>query len=236
MAEHRLYLDTHYIDYLWDHRRNVWNEPQEWSPPRFTSQGVSVPPKDDYVSLEAFHDLCLLNDWRLVIGDQVLKELHMIADRHRREELVEYAETLASIESTLGPDLNRTHERESENDGDMVLSPLQMSLWSDIDPSRFQVSSSPSPRSDRLRLLATFPASDRPLVEEALALGCDVFLTTDTRLQRRAVPFQKLGLRVQSWLDFLVDEFAVQQEHGHETRTHWPDIAAYSIAIPSDIE
>jgi hypothetical protein len=236
MAKHRLYLDTHYIDYLWDHRQNVWNGPLEWSQSRFAARGVSAPSEDDFVSLEAFHDLCFLNDWRIVIGDQVLRELSNIADTHRRKELVGYAKTLQSIESTLGLDLIRPDEQDAMDSGDMGLGSVQMSLWPGIDPPQVQRPRSPLLRAHLLRSIRSLPASDQPLVEEAVELNCDVFLSTDARLQKKAAQFQGQGLRVQSWLDFLVDELAGEQDHVQNARTTWPDISAYSIAIPSGIE
>ena len=231
---HRIYLDTHFIDYLWDHRDNIWNG-DDYSL-KVSAEADRSLQQEEYELLGNFPELCWFNDWRIIIGDWVLEELSRIPNVGRRQNLLGYAEQLQGL-SLMGLDPEDDDEfsettLEVPNRGQH---PLQLGLprfspndCHDRVPINFPLSAR-----EAMKLL---PASDRPLVEEAQELGCDVLLTTDRQLLNVGEKIEYwLRLRIRRLTEFVDEEAYSNLLHPTGTLQPWPDLRWYTGMIPESI-
>lgn len=212
-VRHKIYLDTHFIDYLWDHRAAIWEDDERSlraARERDTSEQV-----EEYELLREFPMLAYWNEWFVTVGEEVFRQLEAIPDESRRENLLQYAEQIASM-STL------SSEEPTASPG--------------IHPERLDAAYLNAS-------IDCFPRSDRAIIREAILRGCTVVLTTDRGVLREGRQLRELtGLRVQRLTEF-VDEEAIGNRLGHpfgpEGPTSasggpslFPDISLYTWFIP----
>lgn len=225
--KHLIYLDAHFIDYLWDHQKYIWEgDENSLNQAATTDQSTQL---EEYEALEGLPEICWVNHWHLIVGECVLDELERISDKSRRKALKGYAEQIMAL-SGLGlcsdDDYMPTYFN-SPNNVEQI-HPLQLLL------PVFKVMKLPSPGtfSQVLKQARTLlPTKDMPLVEEALSLGCDIFLTTDSRLLKRGKTLESLlGLRIRRLTEFLSEEKGPSQTHV----VVWPDLLLYTGLIPNN--
>lgn len=226
---HLIYLDAHFIDYLWDFRDYIW-EGHRRSLRNAIRKDRSLQARE-YEALAGFPDACWMNHWHLVVGQRAYRELKRIRLRSRRKDLLDYATQLVHL---TGMDLCGTGEctphyyrRKWRTLAARGPNPLQMSLPGLERPSSRPATTEKHPVLTRIGLEA-LPVKDRPLVEDALLLGCDVFLTTDRQLLRhRRVLESQPGFRIRRLTEFLNEEDGEPSD-----LTVWPDLLLYTGLMP----
>jgi hypothetical protein len=230
--KHRIYLDSHFVDYLWDHRGYIWEE-DTTSLERALDMDESSQ-GDEYLALAGFPEMCWFNGWRITIGNHVLRELEQIPDRVRRESLLRYAGQLRTLDCS---GLDGEGEEESQSrvqSGGEPVHPLQLSF------PGFEREQYRGPKLTHFPLsireaLSRLPAHDLPLVEEAAELGCDVFLTTDDQLLTRGRPLEYwLNLRIRKLTEFIAEEGSRGRIKGSREAHLLPDLLLYAGMIPGN--
>ncbi len=193
--EYRIYLDTHFIDYLLDHKELVW-EGNHSSIEKVVKKDRSRQ-INEYLTLQVFPLLCWLNNWHLVVGDCVLNELNKIKDRARKKALIDYVEQLQALAGLrLDYDVD-----DIINEGLDQQTTEESQLSQSLLPGFIDV---PRLLDKGLTLL---PSKDRPLVREAVSLSCDLFLTTDSKLLNYGQDAEQyLRLRIRKPTEFLFEE------------------------------
>ncbi len=235
----RIYLDTHVIDYMWDYRREIWDDETD---ARHCEQSSSSVPVPQFAALVSLPTLAWLNDCRLIVGDEVLKELSAIRRLDRRTELVAYANQLRHlgelgldegtdrIETVQRPPSDRTGVQRGHG---LPMQPPPPG-FQQLAFERKPVLETGGPPS---QLIDDIPVSDRRLVQEAIGLDCDIFLTSDIRLIRRGERFEHVwGLRFCD-LDQLAIEQAGDPDAGaSEAERLYPDLLLYTGMIPGGLQ
>lgn len=236
---HRIYLDTHMIDYLWDHRALIWeNKPGSLLRVRVRDASPQI---EEYEALEGLPEICYFSDWRLVVGERVIAELLRIRNGRRRQSLLDYAVQLAGL-SCL--DLQEQEEASEDHEGETSLDrcpahPSQL-VFPGFEDCYCSLEHT-AEEAVRLghgsteKLVEDLPASDRPLVAEAIELGCDVFLTTDARLVRRGHALEGArSIRIRTLTGLLEEALGPD---GCCTRTaprYYPDLLLYTGMMPGN--
>lgn len=212
----RFYLDTHIIDYLYDHRKDYWQDTQELP----TISKVAVIDHSDHidelVALQAFLILAYWNDFILVIGDRLLNELEKIPNDNRKSRLLRYAESIRHFYSIV-----KYGYDDEDEEGE-----------------------SPKAESDNLyyttflsQVLTHMNEKDRPLYIEAIERKCNYFLTTDKQVIQLRNTSQLAGLEITSPAVFIrktVELFPrVFDLSSYENRLI-PELDFYSWLIPDD--
>jgi rRNA-processing protein FCF1 len=221
--KYRIYLDTHFIDYLLNHRGLIWEGNR--------SSIDEVEKKDrsqqinEYLTLQDFPLLCWLNNWHIAVGDCVLYELNKIKDRVRKKALIDYAEQLQALAGLRLDDevddiINEGLDQQTTEEGQLSQSLL---------PNHGDVS--------RLldKGLALLPSKDRPLVKEAVGLACDIFLTTDSKLLNYGQDAEQyLQLRIRKPTEFLSEEDRRGRIKYFDDVGLFPDLLNYTGLIPNN--
>lgn len=231
---HRIYLDTHMIDYLWDHRSLIW-ESKAGSLRRARVKDSSSQIKE-YEALEAFPEVCYFNDWRLVVGERVIDELRRVGNRHRRESLLEYASQLDALTAVDPDDLEDQMDggEEEISPDPCPAHPPQLTLPGFEDCycllehayCRYDLTQ---------QLIERLPSSDRPLVREAIELSCDVFLTTDAQLLKRGEDLERAQkIRIRSITGLLNETIGPGGCCTRHPPTYYPDVLLYTGMMPGN--
>jgi len=204
-VRHKIYVDTHFVDYLWNHRLAIWEENQT----SLEQAGVADRSKqvEEYELVRELPLLVWLNEWEVVIGDKVLCELSKVSHVRRRSALVGYAKQIRRLDQVRGDH----HPREE--------TPRL------VDEHALT------------RDLALLPLTDQPLVAEAIASSCSIYLTTDRGVLRVASSFrEKHGLRIQTLTAFVDEEAEADQLMiSLPTGSTAPDIALHTAFVPPDL-
>lgn len=230
---HRIYLDSHFVDYLWDQRGYIWEEDTASLERALdmdeSSQG------NEYLALAWFPEMCWFNGWRITIGSHVLRELEQIPDTVRRESLLRYAEQLRTLDcSGLDGEGEEEESQSRVQGGSERVHPLQFSFPGFEREHYREPELTDFPLSIR-QALSRLPAHDLPLVEEAAELGCDVFLTTDDQLLTRGHPLEYwLGLRIRKLTEFIAEEASRGRIKELEEAHLLPDLLLYAGMIPGN--
>lgn len=231
---HRIYLDTHFIDYLWDHQDNIWKGDE--CSLKVSAESDSSPQKEEYELLGNFPEMCWFSDWRIIIGDRVLEELTQIPNTERRQNLLRYAERLQGL-SLMGLDPEADVEllESTPETLDRVPHPLQL-LLPGFNLTDFQADVPEDFPLSVKAAMARLPAKDRSLVEEAEQLACDVLLTTDRQLLNSGKNLEYWhGLRIRRLTEFVDEEPVSNLLYVLGNGQLWPDLLWCTGMIPESI-
>jgi hypothetical protein len=230
--KHLIYLDAHFVDYLWDHRDYIWEGAEDSLTAAARADRSNQ--VEEYEALSGFPEACWLNHWHLIIGRRVLKELRQIRDRSRRQVLLDYAGQILALpglglceDEDCRPHYYRrwaTARRvRRSNSLQLVLPNFEVALGSPTNSRHSQWSRRPA--------LAHLPDKDQPLVEEAILLGCDVLLTTDGPLLKQGKRLEsQLGIRVRRLTEFLDEDNSEEPT----VMNGWADLLLYTGLIPGN--
>jgi hypothetical protein len=97
----RIYLDTHIIDYLYDHRKDYWEDIAQHTSISNLARIDHSSHINDLLALYWFLTLTYIDDFVLIIGNRVLGELEKITDDDRRSRLLKYAEGIRHFYSVI---------------------------------------------------------------------------------------------------------------------------------------
>lgn len=209
----RIYLDTHIIDYLYDHRQDYWQDTQELPTISKLAEFDQSDHINELIALQAFLILAYWNNFTLVIGDRLLDELERIPDEKRKSSLLKYAEGIRHYFSVV------RHENNEEN--------------VDIESNNVYYTTFLS------QVLARINKKDHPLYVEAIVRKCNYFLTTDQQVVGLGNQSLLAGLEITSparFIGSIVQSFPGAFDLSSYEHEFIPEIDFYSWLIPDEDE
>ena len=209
----RLYLDTHVIDYLYDHAQDYWEGTDKLPTISTLAEVDHSEHIDDLVALSLILKLAFWNELTIVIGNEVIREIGRIPDRkkQRRTALMTYAENIIHFYSYIQAETDADEECSSG-----VPKPTYYTTFLS-------------------QVLAQLNEKDRPLFVEAIEKKCTYFVTTDKQVASLGELSALAGLEIATPVKFIeIIGHLYPEAFDLSSIGLVPDVAFYTWLIPDE--